>query len=70
MLQLALRGLPVADAIRDDWNGAYLRRLLAGSFAMAGEAATPGKLRVGVLRRLIGEAALLQRRYRSWVVSA
>lgn len=27
-------------------------------------------LRDGVLRRLIGEAAMLERRYRSWVVSA
>lgn len=37
--------------------------------AMAGEAATPGKLRVGVLRRLIGEAGLLEHRYRAWAVS-
>ena len=47
-----------------------VRKVLAGSIAMAGEAATPGKLRVGVLRRLIGEAGLLERRYRSWTVSA
>ena len=67
--QTALKGLAVADAARDAWHGTSLRHVLAGSMAMAGEAATPGRLRVGVLRRLIGEAAMLQQRYRSWVVS-
>lgn len=68
-LQAALKGLSTADAAGDAWNGAALRRMLAGSLAMAGEAATPGRLRVGVLRRLIGEADLLWRRSRSCVVS-
>ncbi|PRW56072.1 ankyrin PH and SEC7 domain containing secG-like [Chlorella sorokiniana] len=64
---LALRGLVVADAARDAWFGAYLRQVLAGSVALAGEAAMPGKLRVGVLRRVMGEAGLLEHRCRTWV---
>lgn len=64
---VALKGLAVADAARDSWFGASLRQVLAGSMCMAGEARTPGRLRVGELRRLIGEAALLQKRYQSWV---
>lgn len=38
--QLALRGLPVADAARDRWNGAYLRQVGASSY-WSGEAGWP-----------------------------
>lgn len=68
--QAALKGILAADAAHDDCDGAALRQVLAGSIAMAGEAATPGRLRVGKLRRVIGEAALLAHRCRSSVVSA
>lgn len=59
----------MTDAAGDDLQGAHLRQVLAGSIAMAGEAATPGKLRVGALRRLIGEATRLENRCRAWMVS-
>lgn len=59
----------MVDAAHDAWHGACLRHVLSGSIAMAGEAATPGRLRVGVLRHLIGEALLLQHRTRPWAVS-
>lgn len=67
--QTALKGIPVVDAQSDAFYGASLRNALAGSMALAGEAGTPGRLRVGVLRRLIGEATLLSHCCRSWVVS-